>query len=198
MLTSPVRQATEQLDMLVLAGAKPTAQPLARSLSRPGRRSRSLPFPAAANSASPTAATQISTCVWFRGANGLSLQIPEPRRVVFADKGTALFAQLAAGRKATNCYPAGERSTWKASPQGHHPASECGRANVEPMIRFHSTPGRQAVTAGVPLLVAAKNLDQARARRSGTIGQLGALLHRGRHPWRIGFKPVYDVTALRG
>jgi hypothetical protein len=123
-----------------------------------------------------------STCVWLRGANGLSLRIPEPRPVVFADKGTALFAQLAAGRKATNCYPAGERSTWKASPQGHHPASERGRANVEPMIRFHSTPERQAVTAGVPLLVAAKNLDEARARRSGTIGQLGALLHRGRHP----------------
>lgn len=113
----------------------------------------------------------------------------KPQHVVLTEEGIALFGQLAAGRAGDE--PMLRRhngAPFGAAHQRRPMAEACRRAKITPPISFHilrHTWASCAITNGVPLLVAAKNLGHADTRMVELhYGSFGAELRRRCNPPR--------------
>jgi integrase len=92
----------------------------------------------------------------------------KPRHVVLTDEGAAFFEQLCVGRpgSATMLLRA-DGEPWRRAQHSPLMVAACERAKITPAINFHGlrhTWASLAVMAGVPLMVAAKNLGHADTR----------------------------------
>lgn len=92
----------------------------------------------------------------------------KPRHAVLTDEGSALFAQLCAGRTGDEVLLLkADGEPWRASQQGRRMRETCARARIVPPINFHGlrhTWASLSAMAGMPLLVVARNLGHADTR----------------------------------
>ena len=121
------------------------------------------------------------------------------RHIVLTDEGRAFFAQLSAGRLASDLLLGRE---WKKANQSDPMKAACKRAKIEPAVGFHQlrhTWASLSAMNGVPLFVIAKALGHSDTRmvekHYGHLSQsyVAEAIRKGAP--RFGFKPS-NVRAL--
>ena len=89
------------------------------------------------------------------------------RHVVLNEEGAALFVRLVAGRPGVERMLRKADGDWGKSNQARPMTDACKLARIEPPVSFHTlrhTYASQAVMAGAPLIVVARNLGHADTR----------------------------------